>query len=160
MMKRNIRKAYGLVGGQGSTFYDFSVMGSEGKSLPSTADMGEVKRIREWFRNGTDTGVGNDVRLKEALLDEAMRAFALLKDIFDEIKAPGLKAQKPVTHLTPSDPEPKSSGVFSVSSVVTFMLAVGLAHFIIVVGGLSGTRGYAKLEDIHAWVTGTVPSSE
>jgi hypothetical protein len=32
------------------------------------------------------------------------------------------------------------------------MLAVGLAHFIIVVGGFSGSKGYAKLEAVQAWV--------
>ena len=50
----------------------------------------------------------------------------------------------------------ESSKVFSMTSVLTFMFAVGLAHFIIVVGGLSGSRGYAKLEALQAWVTSTV----
>ena len=90
-----------------------------------------------------------------------MRAFVLHKDIFDEIKIPSPKTQEPVPwipSLTLSDPEPKSSEIFPVSSVLTFMLAVGLAHFIIVVGGLSGSRGYAKLESVRVWMTGTVPS--
>ena len=63
-MKRNIRKAYGLVGEQGSTFFEFCVMGSEGESNPPMASLDEVKRIKEWFRRGIDAGVGNDVKMK------------------------------------------------------------------------------------------------
>jgi len=62
--RRNIRKAYGLVDKQGTTFYGFGVMGSEGKSNQSTANMGELKRIKEWFRGGIDAGVGNDIEMK------------------------------------------------------------------------------------------------
>lgn len=96
------------------------------------------------------------------LLDEAMRAFILQKDIFDEIKVPGPNIQKPAAWTLssmPLGPGPESSKALLVSSVLTFMLAVGLAHFIIVVGGLSGSRGYTKLEAVHAWITSTVPSN-
>lgn len=91
-----------------------------------------------------------------------MRAFALHKDFFDEINAPSPKASNPDARTPNSMPlgsEPEGSKVFSVSSVLTFMLAVGLAHFIIVVGGLSGSRGYAKLEAVHAWITSAVSSN-
>ena len=57
-----------------------------------------------------------------------------------------------------SDSEPESRGSLSVNSVLTFIFAVGLAHFIIVVGGLSGSRGYAKLEALRAWITGLASS--
>ena len=63
-MKRNIRKAYGLTAEQGTSFFEFRVMGSEGKSNPPMADVDEVKRIKEWFRSGIDDGVGNDVKMK------------------------------------------------------------------------------------------------
>lgn len=159
IMKWNIRRAYGLEGNQGTRFYDFGVLGSEGQSDPPLANMGEVKRIKEWFKNGIDAGVGSDIELKEALLDETTRAYFLHKDLFDEISAASPKKQKSAAwtpNPTSSDQKPQTSRVFSVSSVLTFMLAVGLAHFIIVVGGLSGSRGYAKLEAVQAWVTSTV----
>jgi heme oxygenase len=57
MIKRKIRKAYGLVDERGTTFYEFGVMGSEDKR-------GEIKRIKEWFRSGIDAGVGNDAKMK------------------------------------------------------------------------------------------------
>jgi len=63
-MKRSIRKAYDLAGVQGTTFFEFCVMGSEGRSNPPMANMDEVKRIKEWFRKGVDAGVGNDVKMK------------------------------------------------------------------------------------------------
>ena len=88
-----------------------------------------------------------------------MRAFALHKDIFDEIKAPSSKTPNPdglAPSSMPSGSEPGSSKALSVSSVLTFMLAVGLAHFIIVVGGLSGSRGYEKLEAMRTWITKTI----
>ena len=68
IMKWNIRKAYGLLNDQGTKFYDFGVMGSEGQSDPAVANMGEVKRIKEWFKNGIDAGVGNDMELKGSSL--------------------------------------------------------------------------------------------
>lgn len=67
IMKWNIRKAYGLgANDRGTTFYDFGVLGSEGQSdlVTPVAKMGDVKRIKEWFKNGIDVGVGNDVKLK------------------------------------------------------------------------------------------------
>lgn len=64
IMKWNIRRAHGLVGDQGTRFYDFGLLGSEGQSDPPQAGMGEVKRIKEWFKNGIDAGVGTDIELK------------------------------------------------------------------------------------------------
>ncbi|KAF9783502.1 hypothetical protein BJ322DRAFT_1157114 [Thelephora terrestris] len=162
IMKGNIRKAYGLTNDQGTRFYNFGVMGSEGQSDPALANMGEVKRIKEWFKNGIDAGVGNDIELKGALLDETTRAYLLHKDLFDEIKASGSKIQKSVVCASspmPLDRERKSSKMFSVHSVLTFMLAVGFAHLIVVVGGLSGSRGYEKLEAVQGWVTSAVFST-
>jgi len=75
-------------------------------------------------------------------------------DIVDEFK-PGAshKTQKPSDgHIPRLEKNPEHSKMFSVSSVLTFMIAVGFAHFLIVVGGFSGSLGYAKLEAAQAWV--------
>ena len=100
----------------------------------------------------------NDFSLSiEALLDETTRAYFLHKDLFDEISSTATPKEQKSAVWTPNPTsKPLTSRVFSVSSVLTFMLAVGLAHFVVVVGGLSGSRGYAKLEAVQAWVTSTV----
>lgn len=91
-----------------------------------------------------------------------MRAFFLHKDIFDDFKDPSPKTQDTSARTSSSalsESGPESPKTFSVSSVLTFMVAVGLAHFVIVVGGLSGSRGYAKLEALQAWITSVISSN-
>lgn len=97
-----------------------------------------------------------------ALLEETTQAYLLHKDLFDEIKAAGSNTHKSAGWTPgpmPLDEKQKSSKLFSVNSVLTFMLAVGLAHFLIVVGGFTGSRGYAKLEAVQGWVASTVFSN-
>ena len=97
----------------------------------------------------------------EALLDETKLAYSLHKDILNEIEViTSRKRRTPAapTSMPLSQPPDTSPKTFSVTSVLTFMFAVGLAHFLIVVGGLSGSRGYSKLEAIQAWISNTVPS--
>jgi heme oxygenase (biliverdin-producing, ferredoxin) len=64
IIKSNIRKAYSLIDDRGTKFYDFAVLGSEGQTNPAPASKGQVKNIKEWFKNGIDAGVGNDVEMK------------------------------------------------------------------------------------------------
>jgi hypothetical protein len=40
----------------------------------------------------------------------------------------------------------------SLSSVITVVAAVCLAHFLIVVGGFTGERGYSKLQLVEQWL--------
>ena len=187
IMKYNIRKAYNLTGNQGTSFYDFGALGSEGRTNPAAANMGEVRNIKQWFKNGIDAGVGNDRELKgpvfysirreyrgnsilslslslslriyctAALLEETALAYSLHKEIFDEIQAASRDTDE-IKAATTLDTH-KSTNMLSVSAVLTFMLAVGLAHFLIVVGGLSGSPGYAKLEAVQAWIIETIFSN-
>ncbi|KAI1793352.1 hypothetical protein LXA43DRAFT_239595 [Ganoderma leucocontextum] len=85
-IRRNISKAYGLeVGVGGLSFYDFRTLtGAVGEA----ANAGEMKRIKEWYREGMNTGVGDDAELKAAILDEANIAFEFNTALFDELKAP------------------------------------------------------------------------
>ena len=48
------------------------------------------------------------------------------------------------------EPEPAERMV-SLASVISVVAAVCIAHFLIVVGGLSGARGYAKLQAAGEW---------
>ena len=60
-IRRRICKAYGLEEGVGGvSFYDFRTLTG---SLES-ANAGEMKRIKEWYRDGMNAGVGDDKELK------------------------------------------------------------------------------------------------
>lgn len=61
-IRRGIAKAYGLDldGGDGTLFYEFKKPGSSSES----ASTGDLKEVKEWYREGINTGVGDDVALK------------------------------------------------------------------------------------------------
>ncbi|KZT19520.1 heme oxygenase-like protein [Neolentinus lepideus HHB14362 ss-1] len=187
-IKRRVAKAYGLdtKDSRGIEFYEFNQPGSGS----ATGSLGDMKRIKEWYRDAMNSGVGDDERLKAAIVEEANTAFTLNAGLFSTLRAPSRHKPTPLT-LSPSStpalgdpttpltsamsspstpnstsqspieddenkwvtnvPQPKplmdipKDGGYSVTSVVVFIVAVGLAHFIIVVGGFSGQRGYDKL---------------
>jgi hypothetical protein len=62
-IKRRIAKAYGLdveaESGSGVEFYSFGSL--EGARI---GNMGDMKKVKEWFREGMDSGVGSDPVLK------------------------------------------------------------------------------------------------
>lgn len=59
-IRRQVAKAYGFESGQGTSFYSFSRLGEPGKE----ASVGDMARIKEWFRNGIDEGAGEDQFIK------------------------------------------------------------------------------------------------
>ena len=53
-----------------------------------------------------------------------------------------------------------SPGTFPLASVVAFILALCLSHFVLTLGGFTGDKGYAKLEAVFQWIlTPFVPAS-
>ena len=62
-IRRRVAKAYGLEDGAGLSFYEFrplagTTVAGEG------ANAGEMKRIKEWYREGMNAGVGDNKELK------------------------------------------------------------------------------------------------
>ena len=53
---------------------------------------------------------------------------------------------------------PPREKTYPVASVVAFVLAVCLAHFLLVVGSFTGERGYTKLQAAVHWVSDYVLS--
>ena len=51
-----------------------------------------------------------------------------------------------------ADQAPTEERTFSAVSVIAFIVAVSIAHFVLVVGGFTGMKGYAKLEGLQAWL--------
>ena len=61
IIRRRVAKAYGVdvASGEGVKFYDFK---SLDVSTPSKTD--NIKKIKEWFRAGMNSGVGDNEKLK------------------------------------------------------------------------------------------------
>jgi heme oxygenase (biliverdin-producing, ferredoxin) len=59
VIRRRIAHAYALDGDAGTQFYQFQRLGGGG-----AAALGDMKRIKEWYRDGMNTGVGDDRDLK------------------------------------------------------------------------------------------------
>ncbi|THH07278.1 hypothetical protein EW145_g3501 [Phellinidium pouzarii] len=165
-IRRRIAKAYGIErdDGRGTLFYDFQQLGG-GKS----ANIGDMRKIKEWFRNGMNEGVGDDASRKQAIADEAIKAFEFNEGIFTILKKPSNASfqspavpplgnpSPPLTPTSTSAPSVVTSApeaekkTYSLSSILSILLAVGIAHFALVVGGFTGERGYAKLETVQRW---------
>ena len=54
--------------------------------------------------------------------------------------------------------EDEGAGTISVATVMAVLAAACLAHFIIVVGGLTGDKGYLKLQALETWIQGLLDS--
>jgi len=162
---QNIRhilaKAYGLketdaVGaGDGLEFYRFKELGSA--SGVKMASIGEMKRIKDWFRRGMDEGAGDDVQVKAAIAQEASAVFFYNGDLFNAIIL-----DSPITALSSNSTHKNAESIDSTNAyngfavlVLTVVTAVSLAHFFVVLGGYSGPRGYAKLgAAAEQWLSG------
>ena len=181
-IRRRIAKAYGLEDGAGVSFYEFKQLGGNASST-----IGDMKKIKEWYRDGMNAGAGEDQDLKAKILEEANIAFELNSGLFTTLKAPTNIASQsvdpaapplgePMTptdkHFDPSplppsglreeskvvfdaDKEGVSEGTYRISAVIAFIAAVSLSHFILVVGGFTGSKGAGKLNALQQWFEAT-----
>ncbi|KAI0086982.1 hypothetical protein BDY19DRAFT_893746 [Irpex rosettiformis] len=84
-IKRRIIKAYGLEDdGRGVSFYEFGKLGGE----VGVGTMGDMKKIKEWYRTGMNEGIGKDEAAKALILEEANVAFELNTGLFTILRAP------------------------------------------------------------------------
>lgn len=72
---------------------------------------------------------------------EASRAFQLTQQILDSLSA---FDETPLSLPTRNDQALEVKSQYTRAQVATFIAAACLAHFILVVGGFTGDRGYAK----------------
>ncbi|KAI0270009.1 heme oxygenase [Gloeopeniophorella convolvens] len=157
--------------GAGVSFFAFQKLGGGGN-----ATLGDMKKIKEWYRDGMNAGVGDDRARKELLLTEANKAYQFNYGLFTLLKAPTkprktapmvapiisngqwpsektLKAHAELLQRTESlKPTEK---MISVGSVLPFILALSLAHLILVLGGFTGEHGWNKLEAVWKALGGT-----
>ncbi|KAF9046533.1 hypothetical protein BJ165DRAFT_1170359 [Panaeolus papilionaceus] len=146
-IRHTLAKAYDLdeASGLGLSFYAFKELRSS-----KLASQGEMKRIKEWFREGMDAA-GKTDEVKAAVVDEAALAFELNSGLLTilDTEAPVKEVDEPMEIVL----EPPSvESTYSLSSVAAVVGAVCLAHFILVVGGFTGKSGYEKLEALEQWI--------
>lgn len=60
VIRRRVTKAYGLdENGRGTQFYDFKQLGGS-----KTASVGDMRKVKDWFREGMNAAGGNDASRK------------------------------------------------------------------------------------------------
>ncbi|KAG1843007.1 hypothetical protein DFJ58DRAFT_907459 [Suillus subalutaceus] len=91
VIRRRIAEAYDLDvdRGYGTRLYDFKKLDSS-----EPANIGDIKKIKEWYKDGMNTGIGDDTALKAAVLEEALLAFKMNVNIFDLLAGEG-RVQEP-----------------------------------------------------------------
>lgn len=152
-IRRRIAKAYELEGSDGVRFYEFNNI--DGAGVAKTP--GDFRRIKLWYRDGMDAGARDDVKLKEALVEEASAAFNFTGGLLAELQAPG----PAVSESTPAVLSKVASlGIFpsivSLQGVLTIIAAACLGHFLLVIGGFTSSRFDAKLSALESWVNSRV----
>ena len=122
-IKRRLMKVYDLPEtGEGVRFYEFEGASGDG----SKASRPEMKRVKDWYRSGMDSGVGEDEKLKgksisqprqarfpqflttgftAALVEEAVHVFHLNQALFTAIRGP---VQQPLSPITEAPPTPNT----------------------------------------------------
>ncbi|CCO36579.1 heme oxygenase [Rhizoctonia solani AG-1 IB] len=163
-IRNRMAKAYDLPDtGAGASFYDFgSLQGSSGTG-EKKASQGELLRIKEWYREGMNEAVGDDRALKEALVQEANLAFDFNRRIFEDVATAtnntDLEDYTSQPRVVFDGSQVLEETTYPISSVVAFVLALALAHFTLVVGGFTGSRGTEKLESFMLWLRGIAGQS-
>ncbi|TFK40749.1 hypothetical protein BDQ12DRAFT_679958 [Crucibulum laeve] len=146
-----ISKAYDLdeTEGLGLSFYAFKEL-----RTAKPASQGEMKRIKDWFRAGMNAAGETSAAVKVAVIAEANMAFNLNAGLFSTIKlkdkgSKDLLSKEIAVQVEHAQPEEKT---YPIGQVIAVIAAVCLAHFLIVVGGFTGNKGYQKLLAIEAWL--------
>lgn len=140
-IRHTIAKAYDLdeaAPDAGLAFYDFKELQSSQK-----AGLGEMRRIKDWFREGMNKGVRDDEKRKADIVAEAVTVFRLNGGIFDSIL---------LEDVDPKNVVASNEKQFPMTSFLSIIIAVGLAHFMLVVGGFTGARGKQKWYGFEEWL--------
>ncbi|EIW74696.1 heme oxygenase-like protein [Coniophora puteana RWD-64-598 SS2] len=155
IIRQRITKAYALdrADGRGIAFYRFGTL----ESPDAVAGPSDLRRIKEQFRRRLDESVGGDQKVKAVLIEEANLAFRLNEGLFSALQGPTAEDQDAPKVVYDNTKAPSSSApLVSVSTVISFIMAASLAHFILVVTGFTGTAGSVKYKAFEDWLFGGV----
>ncbi|KAF8906137.1 hypothetical protein CPB85DRAFT_1224246 [Mucidula mucida] len=150
-IRTTLSKAYGLSAEDGLSFYVFKEL-----QTSKPASIGEMKRIKDWFRDGMNKGgkAAKEDMIVE-LADEAKKVFLLNSGIFSAIRTAAPKR----SILMDKTSTPLTEKAYPLSSVLSVIAAVCIAHFLLVVGGFTGEKGYSKLLTAEEWVASLFTSN-
>jgi len=151
-IRRVIVKAYGLdeATGSGVEFYEFKELGGSKK-----ANQGDMKKIKEWFREGMNKGGERNEEVKAAVVNEATLAFDLNTGIFDALEALAVDSKEDEDTIeTPFKiSKYNTEKTYALASVAAFITAACVAHFILASGGFTGTKEHRDLLAFeHCWL--------
>ncbi|KAF8895607.1 hypothetical protein BD779DRAFT_1500478 [Infundibulicybe gibba] len=137
-IRHTLAKAYDLdeASALGLSFYAFKELRSA-----KLASQGEMKRIKDWFRAGMNTAGDASVDVK-GNIRAPMKTISTI---------PAEKEKETVLD-EPSSPSSILEKTYPISTVAAVIAAVCLGHFILVVGGFTGDRGYQKLLALEQWL--------
>jgi heme oxygenase len=148
-IRRRIAKAYDLdvERGDGIRFYDFKKLDSS-----ESANIGDLKKIKEWYRDGMNAGIGDETHLKAAVLEEANKAFKLNTSIFDLLSGEG-RVQEPQQAAVSAPKQAKvlyNPRLVSFGGLLSVAMTVGLAH--VVYMGTGSASGNCVLRGVQYWL--------
>ncbi|KIJ62529.1 hypothetical protein HYDPIDRAFT_93839 [Hydnomerulius pinastri MD-312] len=144
-MRRSIVKAYGLDSktGSGVEFYAFGWGNETAKWC--------FERPKAWFRDGMNTGVGDNVRLKEIILEEALLAFKLNHALFDSLRGPlmdhdkGSHEARGVGSVIKALAQQDLGALLILRAVISLAAALCLAQCVLVLSGIWPSDSWSKL---------------
>jgi len=153
-IRRRIAKAYDLDvdRGDGIRFYDFKKLDSS-----ESANIGDLKKIKEWYRDGMNAGIGDETHLKAAVLEEANKAFKLNTSIFDLLSGEG-RVQEPQQSAVTAPKQAKllyDPILVSFGGLLSVAMTVGLAH--VVYMGTGSASGNCVLRGVEYWLRSILP---
>lgn len=151
IIRRRIANAYNLDvdrGDDGIRLYHFKKLDSS-----ETANIGDIKKIKEWYKDGMNTGIGDDTTLKAAVLEEALLAFKLSVGILDLLSGEGRIKEPPQPVIS----APKQAKALydpilvSFGGLLSVAVTVGLAH-VVYMGPSSASSGNCVLRGVEYWL--------
>ncbi|KAF8158195.1 hypothetical protein B0H34DRAFT_707805 [Crassisporium funariophilum] len=147
-IRHTLAKAYDLdeASAFGLSFYAFKELRSA-----KPASQGEMKRIKDWFREGMNAAGEKGVQIKVSVRDEANKAFIYNSDLFKVLDLEHHEDnQKELSEIQPQVTLPEAT--YPLSQIAAVIAAVCLAHFLLVVGGFTGNPGYQKFLALEQWL--------
>jgi hypothetical protein len=140
-IRRKVMKAYSLPdSGEGVAAFDFSRLEGDnvGTEEGERAGMGEVKRIKEWFRDGMIKATEGNERLKQEIVKEANVAYELNTALLVGLEKPKSTSSEEEDYhpdlkevrVIPKEQAKRSRSALAINTALILIVAVTLTHML------------------------------